>query len=268
MDKCPGYFAIISGILLLLAITLSGCIMVPMPLPVPVMPQGSQPGTTVEQNSGPGVPVFPTSTAETTVPETIGTTVPVASAPAPAIVYKTLLPMGAVYNYADNMNFHSLSVKVSGIRVTSGFYYTSENNRGQLVQMEASGGEKFLMVGIDFYITGILKEGKSSVFMTPLPGSFQLVHDGITYGPLNESDMPGMTDYYIHDIGTLYRDRFIDKLDPGDGILIYRVPRSVDTSDSSLAFCPKNLDSWVSSDYYRSPDDWDCKTDLVGWTLR
>jgi hypothetical protein len=271
MEKCRGtpcirYFSILSGFILILAIALSGCIMIPVSVPVPVAPQGSQPGTTIEQNSQPGVTASPP--AETTVPETGITTLPGTPAPVPTVAFKTLLPMGTVYNYADNENFHSLSVRVSNVRMTTAFYYTSENNRGQPVQMETAEGEKFLLVGVDFYMTGILKEGKSSQFMTPLAGSFQIVHDGVSYGPLNISDMPGMTDYYIRDIGTLYRDRFIDKLDPGSGILIYEVPRSVGISDSIVAFCPKNLDSWAYSNYYRSPDNWDCEANLIGWTLR
>ncbi len=144
------------------------------------------------------------------------------------------------------------------------FYYTPGGNGNPMTEVEAIPDHKFLMVGVNFYMTGILKEGKSSIFMTPLANSFSLLKDGAAYSVLNASDIPDMTDYYIHDVGSMYRDRFIDKDDAGSGVLIYVVPLSFSPSGAYVTFCPKNLESWEWSGYYRSPDDWDCGKNPVG----
>jgi hypothetical protein len=183
-------------------------------------------------------------------------------------VFTNTLTRGTAYAYADNENFHAISVAVRSTQMRTGFYYASGDAGNQPIREEAAEGEKFLMVGVDFYMTGIKKEGKSSQFMTPIAGSFQLVHDGISYGALNASDFPGMSDYYIRDVGSMYRDQFITKDDDGSGILIYEVPQSVDTVDAFITFCPTNLDSWALYNYYRSPDDWDCAKNLVVWSLK
>lgn len=264
---CIRHFAILSGFFLILAITFSGCI-VPLPVspPLRVEPQGSQPEITLEQNSQPGLTA--STPTGTTVQETIVTTVAETPVPVSTAAFRNPLPRGTAYTYTDNVNFHVVSVRVSTTQMRTGFYYTPQDAGGQLAHEEAAEGEKFLMVGIDFYMTGILKEGMSSQFMTPLASSFQLVHDGISYGVLNASDIPGMTDYYIRDFGSMYRDRFIDKDDDGSGILIFEVPQSVDTSDAYITFCPRNLASWAYSNYYRSPDTWDCGKNLVVWILK
>jgi hypothetical protein len=209
----------------------------------------------------------------TVIPETIAATIPEipppkTPTPVPTIVFTNTLPRGTAYAYADNLNFHALSVAVRSTQMRTGFYYASGDAGNQPIREEAAEGEKFLMVGVDFYMTGIKKEGKSSQFMTPIAGSFQLVHDGISYGALNASDFPGMSDYYIRDVGSMYRDQFITKDDDGSGILIYEVPQSVDTVDAFITFCPTNLDSWALYNYYRSPDDWDCAKNLVVWSLK
>ena len=265
---------ILAGVILSLTMILAGCI-VPLPVPVPVQvePQGIgiQPQVTFEQDSQPTLEVsLPTTTL---IQEMIGATVPgtpppETPSPVPTIVFRNALPRGTAYAYTDNENFHAVSVAVRSTQMRSGFYYASGETANQAIREEAAEGKKFLMVGVDFYMTGIKKEGKSSQFMTPLASSFQLVHDGISYGALNASDIPGMSDYYIRDVGSMYRDRFIDKDDNGSGILIYEVPQSVDTSDAYLTFCPTNLDSWALYNYYRSPDDWDCGKNLVVWTLK
>lgn len=251
---------------------LAGCI-VPLPVPVPVQvePQGIgvQPQVTLGQDSQPSLmESLPDTTIQETVTTVPATPPPETPSPVPTLVFRNPLPRGTAYAYADNLNFHALSVSVRSTQMRSGFYYTSGDTGSQPIHVEAAEGEKFFMVGIDFYMTGIRKEGKSSQFMTPLASSFQLVHDGISYGVLNASDMPGMADYYIRDVGSMYRDQFISKDDDGSGILIYEVPQSVDTVDAYVTFCPTNLDSWALYNYYRSPDDWDCEKDLVVWTLR
>ena len=260
-------FAILAGFFLILAVILAGCI-VPLPVPVPVQvePQGIQPPGTIEQDSQPGL--VASTPAPTTIQETIVTTVPETPVPVSTPAFRNPLPRGTAYTYTDNLNFHVLSVSVGSTQMRSGFYYAPQDAGSQPIRKEAAEGEKFLMVGVDFYMTGIRKEGKSSQFMTPLASSFQLVHDGISYGVLNASDIPGMADYYIRDVGSMYRDRFIDKDNDGSGILIFEVPQSVDTSDAYITFCPMNLDSWAFSNYYRSPDNWDCEKNLVVWILK
>jgi hypothetical protein len=260
-------FAILSGFFLILVVILTGCIvLLPVAVPVKVEPQGVQPEVTIEQNSQPGL--VASTPAATTIQETIVTTAPETQPPVSTPAFRNPLPRGTAYAYTDNVNFHALSVSVGNTQMRSGFYYAPQDAGSQPIHMEAAEGEKFLMVGIDFYMTGIKKEGKSSQFMTPLASSFQLVHDGISYGVLNASDFPGMSDYYIRDVGSMYRDQFINKDDDGSGILIYEVPQSVDTSDAYITFCPTNLDSWALYNYYRSPDDWDCEKNLVVWTLK
>jgi hypothetical protein len=265
---------LLAGIILILATIFAGCIVpIPVPVPVQVAPQNISipPQVTFGQDSQPS---FEDSLPTTTVvEETIVTTVPETPpietpSPIPTIVFTNTLSRGTAYAYADNQDFHAVSVAVRSTQMRSGFYYASGVTGSQPIHAEAAEGEKFLMIGVDFYMTGIRKEGKSSQFMTPVAGSFQLVHDGISYGALNASDFPGMTDYYIRDVGSMYRDQFITKDDDGSGILIYEVPQSVDTADAYLTFCPTNLASWALYDYYRSPDNWDCAKNLVVWTLK
>ena len=260
-------FAILAGFILILAMVLAGCIVpIPVPVPVQVEPQCIQPQVTFVQDSQPS----PTASLATTtiIQETIATAVPGTPTPVPTIAFRNPLSRGTAYAYTDNLNFHALSVSVRSTQMRSGFYYTPQDTGSLPLREEAAEGKKFLMVGIDFYMTGIRQEGKSSRFMTPLASSFQLVHDGISYGVLNASDIPGMSDYYIRDVGSMYRDRFISKDDDGSGILIFEVPQSADTSDAYITFCPTNLDSWALYNYYRSPDAWDCEKNLVVWTLR
>jgi hypothetical protein len=248
-------------------VILAGCIvLLPVAVPAQVEPQGNPPEATLEENSQPGLVV--STPGATTTEETSITMAPETPLPVSTPVFVNPLPRGEAYAYADNQNFHALSVAVRSIQMRSGFYYTPGDTGNQPIHEEAAEGEKFLMVGVDFYMTGIKKEGKSSQFMTPLASSFQLVHDGMSYGALNASDFPGMSDYYIRDVGSMYRDQFINKDDDGSGILIYEVPQSVDTADAYLTFCPTNLDSWALYNYYRSPDDWDCENKLIVWTLK
>jgi len=251
------------------AMILAGCI-VPLPVPVPVqVPQGIGPEVTIEGNSPPAL--MASAPNMTTIGETAAPTVsetPVET-PVPVLtpVFPNPLPMKKAYFYADNQGFHSLSVSIVSTQMRTSFYYTPGGNGNPLTKVDAIPGYKFLMVGVNFYMTGILKEGKSSIFMTPLANSFTLLKDGATYNVLNASDIPDMTDYYIHDVGSMYRDQFIDKNDDGSGVLIYVVPQSTSPSGAYVTFCPKNLDSWQSDGYYRSPDDWDCGRDVVVWIL-
>ena len=244
---------------------------IPVPVPAQVEPQGIgiQPEVTFEQDSQPEVSLPSTTVAPEPVVATFTETLPPETpSPVPTIVFRNPFPRGTAYAYTDNENFHAISVAVQGTQMRTGFYYAPGDTGSQVIREEAAEGEKFLMVGVDFYMTGIKKEGKSSQFMTPIAGSFQLVHDGISYGALNASDFPGMSDYYIRDVGSMYRDRFITKDDDGSGILIYEVPLSVDTADAYVTFCPTNLDSWALYNYFRSPDEWDCAKNLVVWALK
>ena len=256
--------------LILAAMLLAGCL-VPVPIPVPVQVPFSTitPEPTVMMASLPAVTIT-TPVPETTEPEP--TTIPTTETPVPLptlpAAFAHPLAKGSSFFFTDNVDFHKLSVSISGTQMRTGFYYSPGTSTRPTAHLEAPVGYKYLMVGVDFYMTGINKEGKSSIFMTPIPVSFQLVHDGVFYGTLNASDIPGMEDYYIRDIGSMYRAQFINKDDDGSGILIYEVPQEVDTSDAYIAFCPVNLESWSWSGYFRSPDDWDCDNDEVVWALK
>jgi hypothetical protein len=260
-------------ILLVSVIILGGCVMpVPVPLPVP-MPTPGQ----IEQQSltrmvtpseaQPEASPMTFVPSETPIPAGIAATETGTPVPVPTPVFRNPLPHGTAYTYADNMDFHTLSVVVGSCHMQTTFYFTPGGST-QLTPVNTIPGLKFLMVGVDFHITGIRKEGKSSLFMTPLATSFQLVKGGDSYSPLNASEITGMTDYYIRDVGTMYRDRFIDKDNDGSGVLIFVVDRSFDPTGAFVTFCPRNLESWASSGYYRSPDDWDCEKNLIVWQLR
>lgn len=247
-----------------------------MPVPVPVPVTMPTPGQTGEQSLTGMV------TPSETVPEAGPLTIVPSESPIPAMiaatetgtpvpvltpVFRNPLPRGTPYIYADNMDFHTLSVIVGNCQMQTAFYFTPGGST-KLTPVKAIPGLKFLIVGVDFHIIGIRKEGKSSFFMTPLATSFQLVKGGDSYSVLNVSEITGMTDYYIRDIGTIYRDRFIDKDNDGSGVLIFVVNQSFDPEGASITFCPRNLESWASSLYYRSPDDWDCERNLIVWQLR
>lgn len=254
---------VLFSIFLVSVIILGGCI-VPVPVPVPVpMPTPIQSGQQALTGIVTPSETMPEAASTTTVP----TETPI---PAPVLtpVFMNPLPRGTAYTFTDNMDFHTLSVKVGSCQVRTKFYFTPGTSITQLTPVEPIPGLKFLMVGVDFHMTGIRKEGKSSLFMTPLATSFQLVKGGDSYRVLNASEITGMTDYYIHDVGSIYRDRFIDKVNDGSGVLIFVVPQSFDPTGAFVTFCPRNLESWASSGYYRSPDNWDCERNLVVWQLR
>ena len=208
-------------------------------------------------------PPLPTETPATSAATPAGTRTPT---PAPTPSFEDALACGTPYAYADNRDFHALSVYVGECQMKTGFYYTPGGGGNPVARWEAAPGSKFLLVGVDFYMTGIRKEGKSSRFMTPLATSFELVKGTSSFGVLNATGIPDMTDYYIRDVGSMYRDRLITKDDEGSGVLIYEVPGSFNPNGSYITFCPRNLDSWTG--YYRSPDDWDCEKNLVIWQLR
>jgi hypothetical protein len=199
--------------------------------------------------------------------ENPGATTPATGGPVlpPAGIHA--LPKGAAYDYADNDDFHALSVSVDSTQMRTGFYYTPGVSGSGLVRWEAAPGNKFLLVGVRFIMTGIRREGKSSFFMTPLACSFRVLKDGVPYSVLNASDIPDMIDFYIRDVGSMYRDRFIDKDNDGSGVLVFEVPGSFDPKGALVIFCPKNLDSWALEGLYRSPDDWDCTKNPVVWAL-
>ncbi|HVP25409.1 MAG TPA: hypothetical protein VMS81_05450 [Methanomicrobiales archaeon] len=262
---------VLSGFLLILGVVLSGCIVF-VPLPVPVQapaqatPAAVTPGEVALQVTPPFFETVTETPVETQVLETTTTPTP---APVPTVrTFNSPLSREAVYSFTDNVDFHALSVGVSGTQMRTGIYYTSAKSGNPQLHLDASPGSKFLMVGVDFYMNGIRKEGKSSIFMTPLPSSFEVWEGADSYGVLNATDIPNMEGYYIRDVGSLYRDRFIDKDDDGSGVLIFEVPQSFNLSRAYLTFCPRNEDSWAFSGYYRSPDDWDCDKDLVVWHLR
>jgi len=188
--------------------------------------------------------------------------------PVPTPVFAKILAHDEPYAYADNDDFHSVSVSVGECKMLAGFYYTTGASITQLTRREPAPGMKFLLAGVAFHMTGIRREGKSSEFMTPLASSFRLVRGGESYGVLNASAIEGMTDYYIRDVGSVYHDKFITKDDDGNGFLIFEVPMSFDIAGALVTFCPQNDPSWVSSGYYRSPDNWNCERDLVVWQLR
>jgi hypothetical protein len=206
--------------------------------------------------------------AETPTPEGIAAMETGTPVPASIPIFRNPLPRGTAYAYPDNMDFHTVSVNIDNCEMRTRFYFTPGSSGSQLTPVEAIPGMKFLMVGVDFYMTGIRKEGKSALFMTPLATSFQLVKGSDSYKVLNASEITGMTDYYIRDVGSMYRDRFISKDDDGSGVLIFVVPQSFDPAGAYVTFCPRNLESWASMGYYRSPDDWDCGKNLVVWQLR
>jgi hypothetical protein len=236
-----------------------------MPMPAQTGQQGLQ-GPVTPPDTTPEVgPTTPLPT-ETPIPAVVTTATTVTPTPAPTPVFEDALTKGTPYAYADNQDFHAISVSVGNCQMRTGFYYTPEGSGSKLTRVEAIPGHKFLMVGVDFYMTGIRKEGKSSTFMTPLATSFQLVKGGDSYGVLNASDITGMTDYYIRDVGSMYRDLFINKDDDGSGVIIFVVPQSFDPAGAYVTFCPRNPESTPA--YYRSPDDWDCEDDLVVWKLR
>jgi hypothetical protein len=262
---------VLSGFLLILGVVLSGCIaFVPLPVPVQAPPQATPPagisGEAALQATPPFVETTTEPPVETQVLETVTTPTP---APVPTVpTFKNPLSREAVFSFTDNVDFHALSVAVSGTQMRTGFYYTSEKSGNPELRLEAPEGSKFLMIGVDFYMTGIRKEGKSSTFMTPLSSSFEVWEGADSYGVLNTTDIPDMEGYYIRDVGSLYRDRFIDKDNDGSGVLIFEVPQSFDLDSAYLTFCPRNEESWALSGYFHSPDDWDCDRDLVVWDLR
>ncbi|HVN65050.1 MAG TPA: hypothetical protein VMT31_00355 [Methanomicrobiales archaeon] len=254
--EIPLFFAFILGAGMILA----GCvILVPvpvrMPAPVPVTPPETTPEACPALLLQTGTP-----TPGSVTPTEAGTPEPVAT-----FSFANPLPRSTTFTYADNMDFHSLSVSVDGSQMTTGFSYSRQ---GSPARYEASPGNKFLMIAVDFHMIGILQEGKSSTFMTPLATSFRLVKGGDSYGVLNASEIEGMTDYFIRNVGSMYRDRFITKDDGGSGVVIFEVPGSFDPAGAFVTFCPQNLGSWADSEYYRSPDNWNCERDLVVWQLR
>jgi hypothetical protein len=272
--------AVLPFILLLSGMLLAGCI-VPVPVPVPVpMPAPSETGQqdlwwmvtpteTLPESSPAALAITEMPTPEPTIPTVTGTPVPVATpSPAPVPVFGKVLPHDTAYAYGDNMDFHAVSVAVGGCQMRTGFYYAFKGYGNRLTRYEASPGNKFLIVEVDFQMTGLLQEGKSSLFMIPPASSFRLVKGAESYGVLNASDIEGMTDYYIRDVGSMYRDQFITKDDDGSGVLIFEVPLSFDPAGAYVTFCPQNPESWAYAGYFRSPDDWDCEKDLVVWQLR
>jgi hypothetical protein len=261
-----------SGGLLIALVIFAGCL-VPVPLQVPVQ---VQPQVVPTPDTGmlafepsftePATTTTPPAVPEESPPIIAGEqTVPATEEPTLSQVFSHALPAKTVYSYADNVDFHSLSVSVGNTQMRTGFYYNPGSAGSQSAHWEAAPGNKFLMVGVKFYMTGIRKEGKSSLFMTPLACSFELVKGGSSYGVLNASDIPDMDNFYIHDVGTMYRDRFIDKDNDGSGVLMFEVPQSFDITGAYVTFCPRNLASWTG--YYRSPDDWDCTGNPVVWRL-
>jgi hypothetical protein len=250
--------AVLLSALLVSGLILGGCI---IPVPVPVKGPVPTPTPTVQEETR--WQVTPTGTP---IPVVVTTATTVTPTPAPTPLFEDPLTKGTPYAFTDNRGFHTLSVYIGNCQMGSGFYYTPGEPGTPVARWEASSGHKFLMVGVDFYMTGIRKEGKSSTFLTPLATSFQLVKGGDSYGVLNASEIPRMTDYYLRDVGSMYRDRLITKDDEGSGILIFEVPQSFDPASAYVTFCPRNPES--TSAYYRSPDDWDCTGDLVVWKLR
>jgi hypothetical protein len=194
------------------------------------------------------------------------TTTTVTPTPAPTRVFEEVLAKGTPYAFTDNRGFHALSVYIGSCQMTSGFYYTPGEPGTPAARWEAEPGNKFLIVGVDFHMTGLRQEGKSSSFLTPLPTSFELVKGASSYGVLNASEIRRMTDYSIRDVGSMYRDQLITKDDDGSGVLIFEVPQSFDPVGAHVTFCPRNPEG--SSAYYHTPDDWDCEEELVVWKLR
>jgi hypothetical protein len=270
------------SLFLVAGMLLSGCIiLVPVPLPVP-SPSPLSAEAAVPAQAGPGDPwwgvtpsgtpiqVRPAATPAAETPAPVPAAVPdgTTAGPAPSPAFAKVLARDAPFDYTDNDDFHAVSVSVGGSRLLTGFYYTPGGSGNQLTRREPATGDRFLMAGVDFHMTGIRREGKSSQFMTPLAASFRLVKGGESYGAVNASDLEGMTDYYIRDVGSMYHDRFITKDDDGDGFLIFEVPVSFDPAGALVSFCPQNDPAWASSGYYRSPDSWDCARKTVAWQLR
>jgi hypothetical protein len=271
---------VLLSLLLAAGIVVAGClILVPVPLPVPSPAPGqvSTPVQAGQQNSWwvvtpsgtmPQARATTPSVAETPAPDLAASPSARTTVPTPSPVFAKVLARDAAYSYADNDDFHAVSVSVGGYKMLTGFYYTPGASGTQLTRREPAPGNKFLMDAVDFHMTGIRREGKSSQFMTPLASSFRLVKGGESYGVLNASDIEGMTDYYIRDVGSMYHDRFITKDDEGSGFLIFEVPLSFDPAGALVTFCPQNDPSWAASGYYRSPDNWDCQRNLIVWQLR
>jgi hypothetical protein len=184
--------------------------------------------------------------------------------------YATELPVGGKFQYDDNNRKQIVSLSLRNDKVrTSYLYYYNDKQNPETLRHDPTPGTKMLLVGVTFDLVGIHGEGSRTRFMTPLASSFELWERGTLYRPLDPHTLDNPLHYYIKDEGSLYLDKWIDKDQPGAGILVYEVPLSFTAQGCLVRFCPVNDPTWSSRGISpRSPDSWDCAGQGVAWRLR
>jgi hypothetical protein len=188
------------------------------------------------------------------------------SAPPPA---GTILPPANKFQYDDNFGKQIVSVSLRNTKVRSQYYYYyNDVSNPVTLRHDAPGGTQLLLVGVTFDLVGLHGSGSRTRFMTPLASSFALWDGGTFRDPVDPHTLDNPLHYYIKDEGSLYLDRWVEKDNPGTGILVYEVPASFVVKGTYLRFCPENDPSWISRGISpRSPDSWNCAEDGVLWRL-
>jgi hypothetical protein len=181
----------------------------------------------------------------------------------------SILALNGKFQYDDNLRKQIVSLSLRNTKVRSQYYYFfNDVANPAILRHDATPGTQMLLAGVTFDLVGVRGEGSRTRFMTPLASSFVLFHDGTLSDPVDPRTLDNPLHYYIKDEGSLYIDRWIEKDQPGTGILVFEVPPSFSLKGSYLRFCPENDPTWSSRGISpRSPDTWNCEKEGVAWRL-
>ena len=186
-----------------------------------------------------------------------------------APVAGSVLASSDKFQYDDNYGKQIVSTSLRSKRIRSEYYYYFNDVSNPVTLLHgADPGTKLLLVGVTFDLVGIHGSGSRTRFMTPLASSFTLWDHGSVLDPVDPHTLDNPLHYYIKDEGSLYIDRWVEKDNPGTGILVFEVPSSFAVKGTFLRFCPENDPSWISLGVApRSPDAWNCEKDGIAWSL-
>ncbi len=174
-----------------------------------------------------------------------------------------LKPLGTRYQYRDNERRQIVTMSVRNFMVADMYsYHYIDQYIPDIITVDAAPGNNFIFVGVTWELTDVLGEGSRTTFLTPSVSSYTLWYNGVSYAAVDPDTITDILQDAIIGVGVLANEESIDKDNPGDGFLIFQVPKTTSAMESYLQFCPVNTDL---AEPHSPP--WDCPADAIRWSL-